>query len=83
MCFEDFTLSDGSSWSYTNGKKEKQINQFVQIDTIEEKNYRPGACLIDHISQKKQAVRLGFGSFCSLLTRASNKLAITVEPVFS
>ena len=24
-------LSDGSSWSYSDGKKEKRINRFVQI----------------------------------------------------
>ena len=30
MDYEVSALSDGCSWSYSDGKKEKQNNQFVQ-----------------------------------------------------
>jgi len=52
-------------------------NQSIYTD----KEKVTGTCLIDHNSQSKQAVRLRFGSFCSLLTRASSKLQIWVYSV--
>jgi len=69
MGSEDSALSDGFYWSYS--VKENQNNQFVQRLL---RRKITSAC--DHYSQRKQAVRLEFVSFCSLLTRESSKLQI-------
>ena len=57
MDCEGFSLSDGCFQIYSDGKKEKQNNQFLQRLLGRKITY---ACLIDHISWKKQIVELGF-----------------------
>jgi len=58
-------LSDGCLWSYSNGKTEKKIiDLYRDRDHWGEKLH--GAYLINHNSQRKHAVELGFVSFYSL-----------------